>query len=127
MLDLISLAGAWRQMTDRDGDGELVREVLQLALPQSDADCVAAAAIGRDEEARRVAVSLAPHCFPPTADGVDGEARSIAIDSDAHPPTIVADVVDPVGRRPAKLRNDERRARGPARACPGAGIHARHS
>src|SRR4051794_33465421 len=50
VLDLVPLAGAGRQMTDRDGDAELIRQVLQLALPQPNTDAVAATAIGRDQE-----------------------------------------------------------------------------
>jgi hypothetical protein len=38
---------------------------------QLDADAVAVAAIGRDQKPRRVPVSRAPHCPPPTANGVD--------------------------------------------------------
>ena len=49
-----STAGSGRQVTDRDGDAELVSESLQLALPQTDTHPVAAAAIGGDEELRRV-------------------------------------------------------------------------
>ena len=36
MLDLVPLAGAGRQMADRDGDVEFVGQALQLALPQPD-------------------------------------------------------------------------------------------
>ena len=41
-------------MADRDGKLQLVGEFLQLDLPQTDAIAVAAAAIGRDHQARGI-------------------------------------------------------------------------
>src|SRR3974390_3155584 len=46
VLDLVPLAGAWRKVTDRNVDSDLVGQVLQLALPQPRARAIAAAAIG---------------------------------------------------------------------------------
>ena len=37
VLDLVPLAGAWRQMMDGDGDADFVGQRLQLALPQAHA------------------------------------------------------------------------------------------
>ena len=97
VLDLVPLAGAGRQMTDRDGDAELVRQVLQLTLPQSDADAVAAAAISPDQEPRpspnpNAARLFQSFCFSPDAQQlvIDfGGFRSI------HPQTR-----DKAGRKP---------------------------
>ena len=46
VFDLVPLAGAWRQMTNRDRKLELVGQFLQLDLPKAHAIAVAAAAIG---------------------------------------------------------------------------------
>ena len=48
MLDLVPLAGAWRQMADGDGKVEFVGKLLKLDFPQTDPIAVAAPAIGRD-------------------------------------------------------------------------------
>ena len=48
MLDLVPLAGAWRQMADGDGKFEFIGKLLKLDFPQADPIAVAAAAIGRD-------------------------------------------------------------------------------
>ena len=51
MLDLIPLAGAGRQVADRDGQFELVGQLLKLDLPQTHAITVAATAVGGDHQA----------------------------------------------------------------------------
>jgi hypothetical protein len=45
--------------------------------------------------------------MPPASNGVDREARGVVVDAEADPAGIVGDVVDAVGRRPAKLGNQE--------------------
>ena len=45
--------------------------------------------------------------MPPAPNGVDREACRVFVDADTHPPGIVGNVVDPVGRRPPELRDDE--------------------
>src|SRR5450432_843214 len=49
----------------------------------------------------------APHRLPPAPNRVDCEARSVLVDANTHPPGIVGDVVDAVGCRPTKFRDDE--------------------
>src|SRR5260370_13618904 len=107
MLDLVPFAGTGRQMTDRDVDAEFVGESLQLALPEPDPHAIAAAAISSDQEPRRLRIVPPSHRLPPQANGIHGETRSIVVDADAHPASIAGDVVDAVGRCPAKLRDDE--------------------
>ena len=48
VLDLVPLAGAWREMADGDGKFEFIGKPLKLDFPQADPITVAAAAIGRD-------------------------------------------------------------------------------
>ncbi len=50
MLDLVPLAGAGRQVADRDGQPGLVGEAGQLDLPQPGAVAVGAAAVGGDQQ-----------------------------------------------------------------------------
>jgi hypothetical protein len=57
MLDLVPLAGAGWQVTHGDGNAELVGQLLELDLPQSDARAVAAAAIGGDQQTAGVRVA----------------------------------------------------------------------
>src|SRR5207342_3213174 len=107
MLNLVPFAGAGREMTNRDEDAELVGQGLQLALPQPDPRAIAAAAIGGDHKPGGLWIARAPHRLPPTANGIDREAGGIVIDAQAYPAGIVGDVVDAVGRRSAKLGDQE--------------------
>ena len=107
MLDLVPLAGAGRQVADRDGQLEFVGQLLQLDLPQPHAIAVAAAAVGGDHQPLGVGIALLAHRPPPAADRVDGEAGGVVIDADADPADIVGDVVDAVRHGAAQLGIDE--------------------
>jgi hypothetical protein len=50
MLDLIPLARARRQVTDRDRQARIVGKALQFGFPQPGARAVAAPAIGDDQQ-----------------------------------------------------------------------------
>jgi hypothetical protein len=58
MLYLVPLRGAWRQVTDRDRQLELVRQLLKLDFPQTDTISVAATTVSRNHEALGVRVTL---------------------------------------------------------------------
>jgi hypothetical protein len=58
MLDAVPLAGPGRQMADRDLKARLLREGLQLDLPQPQAVAVGAAAVSGDLQAPGVGVAL---------------------------------------------------------------------
>src|SRR3954465_15471785 len=94
-------------MTDAEGNAEFVGQVLQFPLPKANATTVAAATIGGDQKVWGVRVARAAHRLPPAPNGVDREACRVFVDADTHPPHIVGNVVDPVGRRPPALRDDE--------------------
>jgi hypothetical protein len=49
VLDLVPLARAWWKVTDRDPQARLVRQSLQLHLPQSQACAIAAGGVGGDQ------------------------------------------------------------------------------
>src|SRR6516162_2079875 len=50
VLDFVPLAGAGRQVADRDVETELVGQLLQFVFPQADPRAVAAAAVGGDQQ-----------------------------------------------------------------------------
>ncbi len=68
---------------------------------------IAAAAIGGDQQAFGVRVTLAAHEAPPASDGVRREGSRIVVDADAYPTGVVGDVVDAVGHGPAEFGDDE--------------------
>ena len=74
MLDPVPFAGAGRQVGDRHGEAGLVGEALQLALPQTNAGAVAAAAVGRDQQTIRVRDS-GPCRAAATSDGCSRRRR----------------------------------------------------
>jgi hypothetical protein len=98
VLDAVPFAGAGRQMDDRHGEADLVGEALQLTFPQMNAGAVAAAAIGRDQDAIRIGIADLAEPPPPATDALDGECRRIGIDADIDPALVGGDVVDPIGR-----------------------------
>ncbi len=73
VLDPVPLAGAGRQMSDRDGKTALVGEPLKLELPQTDTGAIAAATVGGDGEACGVGVACLAEPLPPAADAFDRE------------------------------------------------------
>ena len=85
-------------MDDRYGEARLVDEALQLTFPQMNAGAVAAAAIGRDQDAIRIGIADLAEPPPPATDALDGECRRIGIDADIDPALVGGDVVDPIGR-----------------------------
>ena len=102
VLDPVPLAGARRQMSDRDGKTALVGEPLQLELPQTDAGAIAAATVGGDGEARGVGVARLAEPLPPAADAFDRERAGVGIDPDIDPALIGGHVVDAIGRHLAQ-------------------------
>src|SRR5215468_827067 len=96
VLDLVPLAGPWREMTDADGEAEFVGDALQIVLPDVGAVAVAATGVGGDENLARVGIPLRTDLFPPRLDGGDREHRGVVIDADADEPVVGTDVVDAV-------------------------------
>ena len=90
MLDLVPLAGAWRQMADGDRKSERVGQRLKLDFPQPDPIAGAAATIGRDHQLGRLRMT-----FPPmvSTSGGSHERRSlgVVIGADTDPAQIVGD------------------------------------
>src|SRR3982751_4394011 len=106
-IDAVPLAGAGGVMGNAEGEGGLVGELLQLALPEAQAGTVAAATIGGDEQALCAGMTLAAHATPPAPDAFDGEGCGVVIEADADPSLVGGDVVDAVGNRLAVGCNHE--------------------
>lgn len=83
-----------------DGDFELV--VLRKIVPEMIQPCgtgrtVAAAVIGKDENAASTCVALRSTPFPPGADGVDGEGSGIMAETENDGAFVGDGVEDAVG------------------------------
>src|SRR6516164_6427057 len=74
VLDFVPLAGAGRQVADRDVETELVGQLLQFVFPQANPRAVAAAAVGGDQQSSGDGVARPPDLAPPLADAVDPKA-----------------------------------------------------
>ena len=90
MLDPVPFARSRRQMTDGDGEAKFVGQTLQFSLPQPNPCAIAATAIGGDQQAACVGVSLD---LPPASDGMNGEACRVVIDAHADPIHLVSKVI----------------------------------
>ena len=62
MLDLVPLARARREVTDRDGAPDAIRELLELPLPQPEPRTIAPARVSGDEQGRGVSIQGRPMC-----------------------------------------------------------------
>src|SRR5512135_1121861 len=99
VLDLVPLAGARREVADRDLKPGPIGERLKLHLPEPDPIPVTPAAVGADQQVPRLRIHLLPHPGPPLADALDGEAGRVMIDADVDPAHVPPEVVDAVGDR----------------------------
>ncbi len=99
---LVPLAGAGREVADRDLKAGVVGQALQLDLPQADATGVRATAVGGDLQGPGSRVARLAELLPPAADRGDRERRGLLGDPDVHEPVVGADVIDAVGDRLAE-------------------------
>ena len=107
MLDLIPLARARRQVTDRDRQARIVGQALQFGFPQPGARPVAAPAIGDDQQLLGRWVASLAHLMPPAPQGPDRKLRGVMIHPDTDPTPVGGHVVYPVGHRPAERLGTE--------------------
>src|SRR5215217_2540895 len=96
VLDLVPLARAGREVTDRDGEAGAIRQALQLPLPEPQACPVAPARIRGDQQRTDAAIGGSPHHAPPSPDRVDREAGRVMVDAHAYPPFVTLEIVDTV-------------------------------
>src|SRR5512144_439220 len=102
MLDLIPLARARRQVTDRDRQARIVGKALQFGFPQPGARPIATSAIGDDQQFPDRWVAPLAHLVPPAPQRPDRKLRGVMIHPDTDPTPVGGHVVYPVGHRPAK-------------------------
>src|SRR5450631_1759548 len=107
VLDFVPLARAGWQVANRDGELELVCQLLKLDFPETHTIPVAAATVSRDHQTFGFGMTLHSHRPPPSADRVDGKGGGVVIRADADPPDIVGDVVDAIRYRTTQLGVDE--------------------
>jgi len=82
MFDLVPLARAGREMTDRDGQPQAIRELLQFPFPQTHAGTIAAPGIGCNQQGGGIWIGAPAHLIPPPANRVHSKTRRIVIDPD---------------------------------------------
>src|SRR5206468_11378209 len=99
VLDLVPLAGTGRVVTDGNRWLDLIRQVLQVELPQTESIPVAAPGIGADQQSPRRRIGLSPIQFPPSPDAFHCKLRGIMGDSYIDHRPIPAGVVNPIGKR----------------------------
>ena len=104
VLDLVPLARARWKMAHRDPKPRLVRQLLQLPLPQAVAAPIGTPAVSRDQQAPRRRIRHATHPPPPAPQRLHRERRRVVIDAHAHPARVAGQIVDPVRNRLAEGR-----------------------
>jgi hypothetical protein len=79
VLGLVSFARAGRQVANRDGQLELVGQVLKLDFSEAHTISVAPTTVGRDHQMFRFGMTLLSHRPPPLPDRIDGKGGGIVI------------------------------------------------
>ena len=103
VFDLVPLARPGREVTHRDLQSRLIRQILEADLPQSVAPPVAPARVGRDQQLLRLRVDRPSHPVPPPPDRLHRELRRVMTDPHVDPPFVGRLIVDPVRRHLALL------------------------
>src|SRR4051794_918027 len=85
MLDAVPFAGSGRQVANRNGDPEFVGQDLQLALPQSHAHAIAAAAIGGDQQPSGAGITRAAAVVAPAPAALQGGGSGVVGDGVIYP------------------------------------------
>ena len=107
VLDLVPLARAGWQVANRDGELELIGQLLKLDFPETHTMSVAAATVSGDHQTFGFGMTLPSHRPPPSADRVDGKGGGVVIRSDADPADVVVDVIHAVWHRALQLGINE--------------------
>src|SRR5450432_688024 len=99
VLDLVPLAGAGREVTDVDREGEFVGEPLKFGLPHTRSVAVATTSISGDEDLACIGVTFLADLLPPRVDRGDGEYRRVVIDAHADEAVVGGEIVHAVRDR----------------------------
>jgi len=98
MLNRIPFRGASGIMANRDFQSVLLTEIVpKVILPCCIGRTVAAAIVGKDENATRMGITLRAIFFPPSADGVDGEGGCVMAETDIYGALVGDSIVDAIG------------------------------
>src|SRR5438445_2347237 len=89
VFDFVPLAGAGRQVADRDIEAEFVGQLLDFAFPQPHPRTVAAPApslrwgrLGGDQQSGCLGIARPTDGAPPLADAIDGEGGRVMVNAD---------------------------------------------
>src|SRR5438874_3995424 len=96
VLDLVPLTRPRWKVAHRDAQACLVRQTLQLDLPQAAPAAVGATTIRRDEEPFGLGIDLAAHVSPPAPDRLDSKLSRVMIHPHADPARVGGFVIDAV-------------------------------
>src|SRR2546425_9191730 len=96
VLDLVPLTRPRWKVAHRDAQARLVRQTLQLALPQAAPAAVGATAISRDEEPFSLGIDLAAHVSPPAPDRLHSTLSRVMIHPHTDPARVCGFVIDAV-------------------------------
>ena len=107
VFDLVPLAGPWWEVAHVDFKARLIRQFLQLQLPQAEPIPIAAARVGRYQQPSGARVERLPHAAPPTPDALDGKSSRIVVRPHTDPGLVLGDIVHPIRTDPAQIRNQE--------------------
>jgi len=92
VLDLVPLAGAWREVGYMNWQAQADRQGLQRYLPQAAPAAVASSAIGCDHQRACIGIALDAHLVPPPPDSLNRELRGVVIDTHADPAFVATHV-----------------------------------
>src|SRR3990172_13278949 len=73
MLNLVPLASAGREVTNRKAEPEFIGQLLQAELPQAGAIPITASGIGGHDQLGSIGIGGLSHLFPPAAHRLDSE------------------------------------------------------
>src|SRR6516162_2691443 len=97
MFDLVPLAGAGRVVTNRDGDPQLICQLLQLKLPPSQAISIAPSPIRTNQQPLGLRIPLASGQPPPPANARHRELGGFMGHPHTHHGLVVGLVISPIG------------------------------
>ncbi len=107
MFNPIPFTGTRREVADRYAQPGLIRQPLQLELPQPQPRSIAAARVRRDQQPAGPRILRLARRMPPAANRLHGKRGRVVIDPHAHPSAVVRQVVDSVGGRTPQFFNPE--------------------
>src|SRR5438132_1735322 len=96
VFNLVPFARAGREMAHFDFQARFVAESLQFDFPKAVSATVAAAAVGRDQQAARSRVTALAQALPPGADRFDCELGRVTTDTNTDPRFVAGQIVDPI-------------------------------